>query len=31
MKDVTWIDDLKIRAGWGQQGNQSGLADYAWV
>ena len=31
MSDVTWIDDLKIRAGWGQQGNQSGLADYAWV
>ncbi|MGN1210118.1 MAG: SusC/RagA family TonB-linked outer membrane protein [Candidatus Cryptobacteroides sp.] len=31
MKDVSWIDDLKIRAGWGQQGNQSGLADYAWV
>ena len=31
MKDITWIDDLKLRAGWGQQGNQSGLADYAWV
>ena len=31
LKDVTWINDLKIRAGWGQQGNQSGLADYAWV
>ena len=31
MKDITWINDLKIRAGWGQQGNQSGLADYAWV
>lgn len=31
LKDVRWIDDLKIRAGWGQQGNQSGLADYAWV
>ena len=31
MKDITWIDDLKIRAGWGQQGNQSGLGDYAWV
>ena len=31
MSDVTWINDLKIRAGWGQQGNQSGLADYAWV
>ncbi len=31
MEDVTWINDLKIRAGWGQQGNQSGLANYAWV
>lgn len=31
MKDVSWIDDLKIRAGWGQQGNQAGLGDYAWV
>ena len=31
MENVTWINDLKIRAGWGQQGNQSGLGDYAWV
>lgn len=31
MKDISWIDDLKLRAGWGQQGNQSGLDDYAWV
>ena len=31
LKDVAWINDLKLRAGWGQQGNQSGLADYAWV
>ena len=31
MSDVTWINDLKLRVGWGQQGNQSGLADYAWV
>ena len=31
MSDITWINDLKIRVGWGQQGNQSGLADYAWV
>lgn len=29
--DIDWISDLKIRAGWGQQGNQSGLGDYAWV
>lgn len=29
MKDVTWVNDLKLRAGWGQTGNQSGIADYA--
>ena len=31
LKDVSWISDLKVRVGWGRQGNQSGLADYAWV
>ena len=31
MEDVTWINDLKLRVGWGQQGNQSGLGDHAWV
>jgi len=31
MKDITWIDDLKIRAGWGQTGNQSGIKDYAYL
>lgn len=31
LKDVSWLTDLKLRAGWGQQGNQSGLGDYAWV
>jgi TonB-linked SusC/RagA family outer membrane protein len=31
MKDITWLNDLKLRVGWGQQGNQSGLGDYAWV
>lgn len=31
MQDASWISDLKLRAGWGQSGNQSGLADYAWV
>ncbi len=25
MKDITWIDDLKLRGGWGQTGNQSGI------
>lgn len=31
MKDIPWIDDLKVRVGWGRQGNQAGLNDYAWV
>ena len=31
MENISWISDLKLRAGWGQSGNQSGLADYAWV
>ena len=30
MKDITWIDDLKLRGGWGQTGNQeiSNIARY---
>lgn len=31
MEDQTWVDDLKIRGGWGQTGNQSGLGDYAYL
>lgn len=31
MKDLTWLDDLKIRGGWGKTGNQSGLGDYAYL
>lgn len=31
MEDVSWINDLKIRGGWGQTGNQSGLGDYAYL
>lgn len=31
LRDVSWLSDLKIRAGWGQSGNQAGLDDYAWV
>lgn len=30
LADVNWIDDLKLRAGWGQTGNQSGVGDYAY-
>ncbi len=31
MEDVSWMDDLKIRGGWGQTGNQSGIGDYAYL
>lgn len=31
MEDIDWIDDLKLRGGWGQTGNQSGLGDYAYL
>lgn len=31
MEDLTWLEDLKLRAGWGQTGNQSGIGDYAYL
>lgn len=31
MKALTWIDDLKLRGGWGQTGNQSGIGDYSYL
>lgn len=31
MQGFDWIDDLKIRGGWGQTGNQSGIGDYAYL
>lgn len=31
LQDVPWINDLKIRGGWGQTGNQSGVGDYAYL
>jgi TonB-linked SusC/RagA family outer membrane protein len=31
MKGVDWIDNLKLRAGWGQTGNQSGVGDFAYL
>lgn len=31
MKGMDWLDDLKIRGGWGQTGNQSGIGDYAYL
>ena len=31
MSDFDWLDDLKLRGGWGQTGNQSGIGDYAYL
>ncbi|MDG5800247.1 TonB-dependent receptor [Marinilabiliaceae bacterium ANBcel2] len=31
MSDIYWIDDFRLRGGWGQTGNQSGLSDYAYL
>ena len=31
MENVKWIDDLKLRVGWGQTGNQAGLSDYGYL
>jgi TonB-linked SusC/RagA family outer membrane protein len=31
MKNITWIDDFKLRGGWGKTGNQSGLGDYSYL
>jgi TonB-linked SusC/RagA family outer membrane protein len=28
MKNVAWLDNLKLRASWGQLGNQEGLGEY---
>lgn len=31
MSGLTWLNDLKIRGGWGQTANQSGVGDYAYL
>ncbi|MCR5453472.1 MAG: TonB-dependent receptor [Bacteroidales bacterium] len=31
LKDIEWISDLKIRGGWGQTGNQSGLGNNSFL
>ncbi len=31
MNEITWINDLKIRGGWGLTGNQDGIGDYAYL
>ena len=31
MQGFDWLDDMKLRGGWGQTGNQSGINDYAYL
>ncbi|MCD8387204.1 MAG: TonB-dependent receptor [Bacteroidales bacterium] len=31
LRDKRWLTDLKLRAGWGQTGNQGGIGDYAYL
>jgi TonB-linked SusC/RagA family outer membrane protein len=31
MQQFTWLHDLKLRGGWGQTGNQSGIGDYSYL
>lgn len=31
MEKIEFLDDLKIRVGWGQTGNQSGISEYAYL
>lgn len=31
MQNLDWLDDMKIRGGWGQTGNQAGLGDYSYL
>jgi TonB-dependent starch-binding outer membrane protein SusC len=29
MSNINWIDDLKLRGGWGKNGNQEGISNYS--
>jgi TonB-linked SusC/RagA family outer membrane protein len=31
MKDVTFVEDLKLRVGWGKNGNQEGIGSYEYL
>lgn len=31
MNEYDWLDDLKLRGGWGKTGNQSGIGDYSYL
>ncbi len=31
LSDIPWLNDLKIRGGWGKTGNQSGIGDYSYL
>lgn len=30
LKDVSWLNDLKLRAGWGEMGNQAPIPSFQW-
>lgn len=31
MKNIDWVNDLKLRVSWGQTGNQSGIGNYSYL
>ena len=31
LRDIKWLTDLKLRLGWGQTGQQEGIADYGYI
>ena len=31
MKNLDWLDDMKIRLGWGQVGSQGGISNYSYL
>ncbi|MDO5608602.1 MAG: TonB-dependent receptor [Capnocytophaga sp.] len=31
LKDTEWLNDLKLRGGWGQVGNQAGVSSYGYL
>ena len=31
LRDISWLSDLKLRLGYGQTGQQEGVANYGWI
>ena len=31
LKDVKWVEDVKLRLGWGKTGQQEGIGDYTYM